>query len=335
MTYKVTIVDTNDTFTIEPDEPILEAAERAGIPLAHDCRYGGCGTCRFKILKGTVDYEEMPFGISEEELEAKYGLACQARATNDLVISANIRPEGFIPPDYHSATVVRLDHLSSDVIHLGLQIPSAKDVAYHPGQYINIMLEDGSHRSFSMASKPKGEYFDFHIRQVPEGRFTEKLHVNIKVGDLLDVELPLGEFRYRSNANRKILLVATGTGLAPLRAIVESLLPEAEVPQMVLYWGGRQISDLYMHEELYALSQLIPEFQYIPVLSRAGDEWLGHRGYVQDAISQDISDLSEYDAYICGSPEMVAAAKDQFIRDGIPVDQIHTDSFIFSHQLSD
>lgn len=221
MTFSITVKETSDYFETNPGETLLEAAERAGVSLAHDCRFGGCGTCRIKLLKGDVDYEEQPFGLSEEESAQGYALACQARPTSDLVISATVRPADYISPSYHRATIKSLEQLSHDVTHLVLSIPSAREIRFHPGQYLNIMLEDGTPRSFSMASPPNGDLFDLHIRRVPGGRFTERLYDHYyKVGETLDVELPLGEFKYRSEDQRPILFVAGGTGLPQSRQLL-------------------------------------------------------------------------------------------------------------------
>lgn len=335
MTYRITLEETSDSFTVNDDEPILEAAERAGIALAHDCRYGGCSTCRFKLLSGEVTYEEMPFALTEAEAEAGFGLACQARATSDLRISATVRPEGFIQPDYHEARIERIELLCSDVIHLVLSIPSAGEVMYHPGQYLNVMLDDGQPRSFSMATPPGSELFELHIRRVPGGRFTDRLAEQYRVGDTLDVELPLGDFRYQSDdISRPLLLVAGGTGLAPIKSIVESLSDNALRPEMSLYWGVRRQGDLYFDQQLCRLQSELDDFNYAPVLSRPEDNWQGRCGYVQDAICRDFSDLAGFDAYLCGPPVMVNAAREAFIRRGMPIERIFSDAFNFSHELA-
>ncbi|MFG1496346.1 2Fe-2S iron-sulfur cluster-binding protein [Saccharospirillum sp. HFRX-1] len=335
MSYRITLEETDESFTVADDEPILDAAERAGINLAHDCRYGGCSTCRFKLLSGEVGYEEMPFALTEAEAEAGYGLACQARAKSDLHISATIRPEGFIQPDYHEAIIEQLELLCHDVVHLVLRIPSAAEVIFHPGQYLNVMLDDGEPRSFSMASPPGSELFDLHVRRVPGGRFTDTLIEHYKVGDTLDVELPLGDFRLQSDdISRPILLVASGTGLAPIKSIIESLCDNALRPPMTLYWGVRSEQDLYLNQQLTQWVEQLDDFDYAPVLSRPDSNWQGRSGYVQDAVVADFADLSGFDAYLCGSPTMVKAARDLFVRHGMPIERIYSDAFNFSHELT-
>ncbi|MDI5935891.1 2Fe-2S iron-sulfur cluster-binding protein [Halomonas kalidii] len=335
MTYRITLSDTADTFEVQPGEPLLDAAERAGFPLVHDCRFGGCGACRIKLLSGQVDYEEPPFGLTEEERDQGYALACQALPQSDLTVSAQLLPTGHIPADFHQATIERLDKLSHDVTHLVLKIPSAREVAFHPGQYLNVMLDDGSPRSFSMASPPQGETFDFHIRRVPGGYFTGHLETHYQPGDILDVELPLGTFRHAVDSPRDLLMVAGGTGLAPIKSIIESLLDRPDAPNIILYWGVRHAEDLYLDERLHHWARTLPNFRYVPVLSEADDQWGGRRGFVHEAVCQDHADLSSFDAYLCGPPPMIAAAKNGLAQRGMSVERIFSDSFNFTHELDD
>lgn len=333
MTYRITLSGTSDTFEAEPGETLLDAAERAGLPLVHDCRFGGCGTCRIKLMEGRVAYEELPMGLTEEEAEGGYALACQAVAQSDLTIDASLFPEGYVPADYHTATIERLEKLSHDVFHLVLSIPSASEVRFHPGQYLNVMLDDGSPRSFSMASPPSGGLFDFHIRRVPGGHFTGRLETDYRPGDVLDVELPLGSFRHDAASPRDLLMVAGGTGLAPIKSIIESLRDTPDAPGITLYWGVRRAEDLYLDDLLDQWARTLPNFRYVPVLSEADPQWGGRRGYVHEAVCQDHDDLSGFDAYLCGPPPMIAAAKSGFAQRGLSLERIFSDSFNFTHEL--
>lgn len=333
MSYTVTLSETSDKFDVQPNEPILIAAERAGLQLMHDCRFGGCGACRIKLLDGQISYEEPPFGLTEEEHNQGYALACQALPLGDLTISAQLRPAGFISADYHVATIQQLEMLSHDVTHLVLHIPTAAEVSFHPGQYLNIILDDGSPRSFSMASPPKGDIFDLHIRRVPGGFFTSRLESHYQVGDTLDVELPLGNFRHDVDSPQDLLMIAGGTGLAPIKSIIESLRSAPTTRRIILYWGVRRSEDLYLDELLHQWARELPHFHYIPVLSEADDQWQGARGFVHEAVCRDHDDLSNFDAYLCGPPPMIAAAKRELSLRGISVERIFADSFNFTHEL--
>lgn len=331
MSYTVTIQETGDRFDVETGQSVLEAAEEAGLNLANDCRFGGCGTCRIHLIEGSVDYEEPPFGLTEEEADLGYGLACQARACSDLQISATVRPAGFIQPDGYSATIDQIEKLSEDVVHLVLRVPDNN--GFIPGQYLNIMLDSGETRSFSMASPPAGEFIDFHIRQIENGHFTQALTSHYKPGDAVDVELPLGDFHYQSEPGKPLLMLATGTGLAPIKSIVQALKDTEDPPLVYLYWGGRQLSDLYMHEELLRLAQELDWLNYRPVLSRPDAEWQGARGYVQDVALQEWPDPTGFDVYLCGNPHMIKQAKKQLIQKGVDVDCLYSDSFVFAYQI--
>jgi CDP-4-dehydro-6-deoxyglucose reductase len=194
---------------------------------------------------------------------------------------------------------------------------------------MNVHLEDGSHRSFSMASAPNGNLADFHVRRIPGGRFTEGHLAQLQPGDMLDVELPLGTFRFHEEDYRSIVMVATGTGLSPIKCILESLMDDPECPPVWLYWGMRSEADLYLHDEIAQWASRLYEFQYVPVLSRPGASWQGRRGYVQDAVLQDHPDMSEHSVYLCGSPRMISDAKKAFLDQGASVDHIYVDGFNF------
>lgn len=333
MTHQVTIADTGLRFEVEADETVLEAAMRQDIVLMHDCTYGGCGTCRFRLLEGAVDYEEWPFALAEEEAADGHALACQARPKGDLVIDARLRPEGWIAPDLYLATIAGIDLLSHDVAHLTLTVPEAAEIAYHPGQYLNVMLDDGAPRSFSMASPPAAGVFDFHIRKVPGGRFTDSLFGGVRVGDELEVELPHGEFRFRSEPGRGVLMVAGGTGLAPIKCILEAQAAAGALPETLLYWGVRSTRDLYLHDRLEALARDLPQLTYVPVLSIPDGDWAGRTGFVHEAVAQDFASLRDLDAYLCGPPPMIDAARTGFAARGLPAERIFADSFNFTHEI--
>jgi CDP-4-dehydro-6-deoxyglucose reductase len=330
--WRVVIAETGAAFEAGPEESVLEAATRQGIALKHECTFGGCGTCRVKLLDGSVRYDEMPMALTPEEADAGYALLCQARACADLVVSSG--PPQVSAPALRCGAVVRgASPLSKDVVHLQLEV-EADDFAYAPGQYMNVLLPDGAHRSFSMASVPRGNLVDFHVRRIPGGRFTDVTLPALGPGDRLDVEIPLGDFRYHAEDYRELLMVATGTGLAPIKSILESLMDDEDCPPVALYWGARTPSDLYFAGEIATWASRLYEFRFEPVLSRADDSWRGRRGHVQDAIAQDLGDLSGHSIYMCGSPVMIADAKRNFLARGASLDHIYSDGFSFHHQAA-
>lgn len=307
---------------------MLTAALRGQVELPHECRFGGCGTCRVRVLEGRVGYEdELPMGLSPEEAEAGYALACQALPQSDLVVSAEPLQLGS-PPTRVQATVEGVRPLGPDVTHLRLRLLQ-EGLEFLPGQYGNVQLGDGRHRSFSMASKPNGGVVDFHVRRIPGGAFTDRRLSGLQPGETLDIELPHGRFRFRPQDYRPLLMVATGTGLAPIKSILESLMDDPDCPPVSLYWGARTAADLYLHDEIQRWGERLYEFQYVPVLSRADEGWTGRRGYVQDAVLADWPDLSEHAIYLCGSPLMIEAAKADFLGRGASLEHLYSDSFVF------
>ncbi|MBB2930322.1 2Fe-2S iron-sulfur cluster-binding protein [Paraburkholderia silvatlantica] len=331
MVYQIEIAGTGERFEARADESLLQAATSAGIAIPHDCQLGGCGTCRVKVVSGTHEYEEFPFGISQEEADAGFMLACQARASSDMVIAAvHVGGDASAPAEIE-ARVVDVSQLGPDVRRLAIELPEQVKLTFNPGQYMNVLLGDGERRSFSMASATAGPVLDFHIRRVPGGRFTDNMLSSLKAGDRLDVELPLGSFRFHAEDYRPLLMVVTGTGLAPVKAILESLMDDPDCPPVWLYWGARTEADLYLHDEIQQWGARLYEFQYVPVLSRPGNGWAGRQGYVQHAVCEDFADLSEHSVYLCGSPAMINDARRHFLEKGASINHLYADSFTFQH----
>ncbi len=332
MSHRVTIAGSGESFTVGPEQSVLGAALEANVNLAHDCKSGTCATCRVRLVEGAVEYREEPMGLMPEEAEAGFALACQARPLSDLVIEAEVQPPLAAAPSRRTAVVRGIRRFAPDVTHLTLELPDAAEFQYLPGQHVSILMEDGRPRSFSIASAPNGNRFDLHIRHIPGGAFTEGRLGALAEGGTLEVELPLGAFFLRKDDFRPLLMVATGTGLAPIKSILEALMEEPDdCPPALLYWGGREPQALYLHDEIAAWSTRLPDFEYRPVLSRANGTWEGRRGYVQDAVVAEIEDLSEYAIYLCGSPTMVSAAKALFVARGASLNHIYADSFLFQH----
>jgi CDP-4-dehydro-6-deoxyglucose reductase len=330
-THRVILVESGRAFETGPGESLLTAALRQGVALPHECTFGGCGTCRVKLVEGSVDYEEMPLALSAEEAAQGFALACQARARSDLVISAGAVQDDLPPTQRRSATVEALHALTPGIVNLRLAV-DCDAVDYKPGQYMNVILEDGSHRSFSMASLPAGNRVDFHVRQIPGGRFTDQRLRALRAGDRLEVELPLGSFRYHAEDYRPLVMVANGTGLAPIKSILESLMDDPDCPPVSLYWGMRAEPDLYLADEIARWGERLYDFRFVPALSRADANWSGRRGHVQEAVIADLPDLSEHAIYICGSPLMISDAKRGFLAHGASLAHLYSDGFAFHHE---
>lgn len=334
MAYRVHLIETDQSFMVEAGESVLDGALRAEVKLPHECTFGGCGTCRVKVVAGEVHYEEFPMALTPEEAAEGYALACQARALSDLSVVVPASSIAFAEPAILEAAIHRIEPLSEDVIHLTLALPADASLDYRPGQYMNVMLPDGEPRSFSMASVPRGNLVDFHVRRIQGGRFTHELLGQAQPGAPLSIEAPLGVFCFHEADWRPMVMVATGTGIAPIKAILESLLDNEECPPVSLYWGMRTEQDLYLRDLIESWKDRLYEFNFVPVLSRANAQWQGRRGYVQEAVAQDFDDLSEHSLYLCGAPEMIQDAKTVFAQRGADLDHLYADSFTFQHRLA-
>jgi CDP-4-dehydro-6-deoxyglucose reductase len=316
-----------ECFEVAAGETVLQAALRSGVALAHDCQLGGCGTCRARLIEGTVSYEEWPFALTEEEASEGFALLCQARPQSNLVIEPARAIEALPPSERHTAVIRTLNRISPQVEHLVLEIPSCPSLAWRPGQHMNVVLDDGATRSFSMASTPRGGLVDFHIRRLDGGRFTDRGLAAARPGDALEVEIPCGSFVYHPEDDRPLVMIATGTGLAPIKAMLEGLMDDPDCPPVSLYWGARTVGDLYLHDVIPGWRPRLYDFNYVPVLSRASAPNC-RSGYVQDVILADFDDLSEHGIYLCGSPVMIADALPALLDRGAVRERIYTEGFV-------
>lgn len=328
----IRLLESGASFTAAPEQTLLQAAQQAGLSLPHSCTLGGCGSCRVHIHSGQVGYEEWPFGLSEEEAAQGQALACQARAQSDLVISVPAPSALSSEPARYEARIRHGGAVAPGIWQLQLDLADPAALAAlrcQPGQYLNLILPDGRSRSFSLASAELSAGLQLHIRQIEGGAFTSGLLPGLRAGDVLTVELPLGSFVYRREDERPLLMVATGTGIAPVRSMLESLLDDPDCPPVSLYWGQRQAEELYLDAELRSWAERLYEFRYVPVLSRADAHWGGQRGHVQDAIAADWDDLSEHALYLCGSPAMIRDVKALATQRGADPGFVYADGFTF------
>jgi CDP-4-dehydro-6-deoxyglucose reductase, E3 len=334
MAFRVAVLETGAVFDAGADESVLDAAGRQGVALRHECTFGICGTCRVRLVEGTVRYDEAPPALSAAEAVQGFALLCQARATSPLVVSCERALAEVAPAARHAAVVREVRRPTRGITQLRLEVPGAEALSYRPGQHLSIHFGDGSQRSFSMAALPDRALIELHVRHVEGGRFTGERLPALGPGDALEIELPLGPFGLHRDDERPLLMVATGTGIAPIKCMLESLLDDDDCPPVSLYWGMRSEADLYLDDLFASWSARLYEFRYVPVVSRAGAGWRGRRGHVQDAVLADIADLSEHSIYLCGAPAMIDEAKARFVAAGAQLDRLYVDAFTFQHAAS-
>ena len=317
MTHQIIIGNTGHQFMANPDESILQAALREGLILPYGCRDGACGSCKGKLIKGSIDYGKYSNkALTETEREAGMALFCQALPLSDLIIEAReVRKAGDIQIRTLPCRVQRIERPTDDVIILYLKLPANERLQFLAGQYLDILLKDGTRRSFSMANAPHDdELLQLHVRHVAGGAFTDHVFGKMKERDILRFEAPLGTFYLREDSAKPIVFVASGTGFAPIKSIIESAFAKGITRPMTLYWGGRRPGDLYQSDLPQKWTAEHADFQFIPVISDAlaEDSWTGRTGFVHRAVMQDFPDLSGYQVYACGVPVMVDAARCDF-----------------------
>ena len=344
MSFQVTVQPSQHQFSVEAGQTVLDAALAAGIVLPYSCRNGACSTCKGKVVSGQVDAGEYPAQIlSPEELSQGYTLFCQARPQSDLVVeSTEVRLASDIQIRKLPARVQEMTLAAPDVTVLRLQLPAADPFRYYAGQYVEIILKDGKRRSYSMASAPHtGSPLELHIRHMPGGVFTDHVFgagdTQMKVREILRLEGPFGSFFLREDSDKPIVLLASGTGFAPVKAIVEHMAHHNIQRPVSLYWGGRRPRDLYMSELAQSWADTLPDFRYIPVVSDGlpEDAWTGRTGFVHEAVMQDLPDLSGYQVYACGAPPMVDAARREFAAQcGLPAEEFYADAFTSQADLA-
>jgi CDP-4-dehydro-6-deoxyglucose reductase len=337
MSFTVTIQPSGHTLAAEADESVLEAALRQGLTLPYGCRDGACGACRGKVLAGEVDHGKAQIhALSEADRAEGFALFCCAQPRSDLIIeSREVRKAGDIPVKTLPARVQQLVRAAPDVMIIKLKLPASERLQFLAGQYIDILLKDGKRRSFSLANAPHDdEFLELHIRHVSGGLFTEQVFSTMKEKDILRFNGPHGTFFLREDSKKPMVMVAGGTGFAPIKSVVEHATAENCNRPITVYWGGRSLVDLYQMEVAEGWAKAHAGIRFVPVLAEpaASDCWSGRSGFVHRAVMADFPDLSGHQVYACGSPAMIAAAKRDF-RDGckLPENEFFADSFDFAN----
>ena len=338
MTFQVTVQPSNHQFQASPDQSILDAALAAGIVLPYSCKSGACSTCKGKVISGEFEAGESPAQIlSPEEIEQGITLFCQVHARSDMVIESHeVRMASDIQIRKLPSRVISMGKLAPDVMSLKLQLPATETFRFYAGQYVEILLKDGRRRSYSMANPPHdAAALELHLRHMPGGLFTDHVFgvgaTQMKEREILRLEGPFGSFFLREDSDLPIIMLASGTGFAPIKSIVQHMIEKQIHRPVTLYWGGRRPRDLYMMDLAQSWSQSMPGFKFVPVVSDAlpEDNWTGRTGLVHQAVMQDFPDMSAYQVYACGAPIVVESARKDFCAQcGLADEAFFADSFV-------
>ncbi len=333
---QILIQSSNHQFEARPSQTIIEAAINAGVNLPYGCRNGTCGTCKGNIISGEVDYGDYASSaLTDTEKAAGKALFCCTRALSDLVIDCREIQADVIPPRIMPARVERKEQLSHDVMALFLKLPSNEHLQFKAGQYLEFLLKDGKRRAFSIANAPHiDNLIELHLRLIPGGQFTEYVFNEMPEKAILRIEAPFGSFYLREDSQKPMIMVAGGTGFAPIKGIIEHMLHHNIQREITLYWGARAKEDLYQPALPEAWAAQYPHIKFIPVLSDAlpEDNWQGRTGFVHQAVLDDFSSigLADYEVYCCGAPAMVEVAHASFLQAGLAEDAFLSDAFSYA-----
>ena len=338
MAFNISVLPSGRSFEADAGETMLAAGIRQGVGLPYGCKDGACGSCKCKKLSGTVVHgPHQEKALSAQEEADGYVLTCCGTATSDVVLeSRQVTHAGAFPIKKMPARVAQLERLSHDVMRVKLQLPAADVMQFHAGQYIEFILRDGARRSYSMANAPHrllesgAPMVDLHIRHMPGGKFTDHVFGAMKEKEILRIEGPYGSFYLRDDSPKPIVMLASGTGFAPVKAILEHMQFMGITRDVVLYWGGRRPQDLYLDAWVREQQAAMPHLRYVPVVSDAlpEDGWTGRTGFVHQAVLQDLPDLSGHQVYACGAPIVVDSARKDFTeRAALPEEEFYADAF--------
>ncbi len=332
MSHQVTVQPSGHQFGVEPGETLLTAAIRQSVGLPYGCQDGACGSCKCKLLQGEVELGLHQLkALSEAERAQGFILACRATARSDVAIESHeVVGAGEFPVKKMPARVSGIEHLAPDVVRVMLQLPAADPLRYRAGQYVQFLLQGGARRSYSMASAQTASgQIELHLRHMPGGKFTDHVFSAMKEKEIQRIEGPFGSFFLRDDAaNKPLIFLASGTGFAPIKAMLEQMRESRDPRPVTLYWGGRKLRDIYLRDWVEAQLPAWPTLRFVPVLSEADAGWTGRTGFVHQAVMADFPDLSGHAVYACGAPVMVEAAQRDFTTQcALPEDNFYADAF--------
>lgn len=309
---------------------ILEASASSTASLPYSCKTGRCSTCKCKVIQGETKALQEEIGLTNDEKNDGWILSCVRTPITNIILDVedldgiSLPAEKTIP-----CRISSLEKLAVDVLRVRLRLPPSSDFIYIPGQYIDIIGSGGVRRSYSLATVGSvDKLLELHVRAVDGGAMSDYWFNHAKVNDLLRLNGPLGTFFLRPYANQDLIFLATGTGFAPVNAMLASLselAPELKPKTVSVFWGGRKEDDLYL--ECNNIQNLC---HFVPVLSRPSENWTGAKGHVQYAALADTPDLSNAAVYACGSNAMIQSAKIAFMKAGLPVERFYSDAFVCS-----
>lgn len=317
-------------FSAKNGESLLDAARRNSVKLSYSCKTGRCSACKCKLLSGSTDLLQEELGLTPKDKAEGWILSCVRSAKSELTLQAADLGDVDIPePRAWPCRISEINRLTDDVIQVFLRLPPTANFNFIPGQYVDILGPKGIRRSYSLANPDfSKKLLELHIRAVIGGQMSDYWFSQAKPGDLLRLSGPQGTFFLREVAGADVIFLATGTGIAPIKAMLESIacLRAGHRPNSIaVFWGGRREKDLYLDLKRAPLS-----FTFFPVVSRPSSEWAGPVGYVQDVLCNFFKSFSNAVVYACGSDTMIHSAKAKLVDAGLSDGNFFSDAFVAS-----
>jgi naphthalene 1,2-dioxygenase ferredoxin reductase component len=339
MSFKVRISQADRTIEVPTGGTILEAALDAGIGYPFGCQSGNCGACKSHLVKGEVTMEGYSeFALSDDEKARGFILACRAVPWEECEV-AWLEEDDLIvhPRRVLSCKVIGLDNATHDIKRVRLSIEAGGPFDFSAGQFASVTFEGCQPRDYSMANVPGDPVLEFHVRLTQGGATSAHVAGKLTLGDSVRVEGPFGASYLRETHRGPIIAVAGGSGMAPLKSIVERAIQKQMPQHIYFYFGVRSERDLYLHDHFLALAEKHPHLHFTPVLSEATNSsgGGGHRtGLVHEAVAQDFDELDGCKAYLAGPPVMVEAATKLFEQRGMRRIDVHADAFYTAAEMA-
>ena len=320
-------LNNNKTFTSDKDSTIFEAAKKNNIVLEHSCLSSRCRSCMVKVLSGNTINKEVELVLTEEDKNENFVLSCNAKPLSDLELDIEDLGEiTLFEKKIIPSKISVIEKLTDDVIKVVLRIPPNSNFNFNSGQYVNV-IKGNLTRSYSIANSSNHKnQLEFFIKNYINGLMSEYFFKEAKINDLLRLEGPIGTFFLRDSSFKNIIFLATGTGIAPIKSILEGLEKSHQLYQNKNLWvfiGARYKNDLFWEPNSETLN-----IKYIPVLSRQDNDWNGEKGYVQDIVLKQEIDLENTQVYACGSYNMINSAKELFFKNNLKENNFFSDAFV-------
>lgn len=318
MSFSIIIRPSNNRFTAKTSKSILESAVNSDIYIPHGCKSGNCTRCKCKVLSGLFETKNCLGEVTLNENGIADMLACRAYPLSDMVIECHAISHS----KKYKGKIIAIERVTNNVISLDLKLLNNGPFMFKEGQYIDIVFDNSNRRSYSISNAPRiNNTLNFHIRHLPGGYFTDKLFgydpkVKFQVNDIINIEGPFGDFTLKKESGSPIIFLAGGTGFAPIKSMIEYILNFKKWRPIHLYWGVKNVKDIYMSDIINNWIHAIPNFHYTPVISNGpsiNNNWSGKIGNVHNIVMEDIPNMIEYEVYASGSPDMVELARVDFI----------------------